>query len=48
MSYPIQKSDQEWHTVLSPEQFRVLREKGTERPGSHEFDKKKDDGVYRE
>jgi len=31
---------------LSP-QFRVLRQKGTERPGSHEYDKKFDEGVYR-
>jgi len=46
MSFPVKKSDQEWHAVLSPEQFRVLREKGTERPGSHAYDKKTDEGVY--
>nr|XP_018263539.1 methionine-R-sulfoxide reductase [Kwoniella dejecticola CBS 10117]OBR85697.1 methionine-R-sulfoxide reductase [Kwoniella dejecticola CBS 10117] len=45
-NYPVKKSDDEWHAVLSPEQFRVIREKGTERPGSHAYDKKNDAGVY--
>ena len=26
----VQKSDEEWRVVLSPEQFRILRRKGTE------------------
>lgn len=26
----VQKSDEEWRAVLSPEQFRILRKKGTE------------------
>jgi hypothetical protein len=26
----VQKSEEEWRTVLNPEQFRILREKGTE------------------
>ncbi|KAI5788121.1 peptide methionine sulfoxide reductase B3 [Pyronema domesticum] len=46
MSYPHQKSESEWRAVLSPEQFRILREKGTERPGTGEYDKKMDPGVY--
>lgn len=29
-------------------QFRVLRQKGTERPGSHPYDHSNDKGVYRE
>ncbi|WVF71918.1 methionine-R-sulfoxide reductase [Kwoniella sp. CBS 6097] len=45
-NYPVKKGDDEWHAVLSPEQFRVLRQKGTERPGSSAYDKKTDDGVY--
>lgn len=41
-----QKSDSEWRAILSPEQFRVLRQKGTERPGIGEYEHLKDQGVY--
>jgi peptide-methionine (R)-S-oxide reductase len=43
----IQKSDAEWRAELTPEQYRVLREKGTERPFTGEYDHTFDDGVYR-
>jgi len=43
---PKQKSESEWRAILSPEQFRILREKGTERPGSGEYDSHKEQGVY--
>lgn len=33
-AYPVTKSDIDWREVLSPEQYRVLRQHGTERPGS--------------
>jgi peptide-methionine (R)-S-oxide reductase len=47
MSYPDQRTDSEWQAVLSPEQFRILRKKGTEAPGSGKFDKHHpDEGVY--
>ena len=37
--YPVKKSDDEWQAVLSPEQFRIIREKGTEAPYTGEYDK---------
>lgn len=32
------KSDEEWKEILSPEQYRILRQKGTERPGTGLYD----------
>jgi peptide-methionine (R)-S-oxide reductase len=43
----IEKTEAEWQAELTPEQYRVLREKGTERPFSGEYDHTFDDGVYR-
>ncbi len=42
----VEKTEKEWREILTPEQYRVLREKGTERPFSGEFDKHKKDGLY--
>lgn len=44
--HKVQKSDSEWRAVLSPEQFRVLRQKGTEAPGSSSIEGSKAKGVY--
>ena len=40
------KSESEWKDELSPEAFRVLRKKGTERAGTHD-DFPKEPGVFR-
>lgn len=40
------KSDAEWRSELSPEQYHVLREKGTEAPGSGEYVDLFEDGTY--
>ena len=42
----IQKTEEEWKKELSPEQYRVLRKKETERPFSGEYDSVFDPGTY--
>ncbi|KAK0217729.1 peptide methionine sulfoxide reductase msrB [Armillaria fumosa] len=42
----VNKTDDEWRAILSREQFRVLRQKGTERPGTSEYNHHNEEGVY--
>lgn len=42
----IQKSEEEWKRELSQEQYRVLREKGTERPFTGKYYLHQDKGLY--
>lgn len=44
--FPIQKSEQEWQQELSPEEYNVLREKGTERAFTGKYWNHKEEGVY--
>jgi peptide-methionine (R)-S-oxide reductase len=46
-SFAVSTSEEEWRRALSPAQYRVLREHGTERAGSSPLDKEYGDGVYR-
>jgi len=43
----VRKTEDEWKKELTPEQYRVMREKGTERPFTGEYVHTKDPGVYR-
>ena len=43
----MEKTDEEWRRELTPEQYHVLREKGTERPWSGEYNDVKEEGVFR-
>ncbi|MBD8067244.1 peptide-methionine (R)-S-oxide reductase MsrB [Devosia sp. PTR5] len=33
-AYPVTRTEAEWRQKLTPEQFRIMREHGTEQPGS--------------
>jgi peptide-methionine (R)-S-oxide reductase len=44
--FEVKLSDEEWRQRLTPEQYRVLREHGTERAGTSPLDKNYDPGVY--
>ncbi len=44
---PVTKTEKEWQAELSPEQFEITRNKGTERAFTGEYNDCKDDGVYR-
>ena len=47
MDEKIVKSDAEWQEVLTEEQYRVMRKKGTERAFTGKYYTYKEDGVYR-
>ena len=42
----VEKTDEEWRAQLTPEQFHVMREHGTERPWTVPLNFEKRDGVY--
>ena len=47
MSEKIEKSDREWRETLTPEQYRVTRQKGTEPAFTGKYADHHADGVYR-
>lgn len=47
MAYKIEKSESDWKKELSEEEYRVLREKGTERAFSGKYNLHFEDGMYK-
>jgi peptide-methionine (R)-S-oxide reductase len=45
-TFAIRKTEAEWRAQLTPEQFRVLREHGTERAGTSPLNNEKRSGVF--
>jgi peptide-methionine (R)-S-oxide reductase len=46
MAYEVTKTDEQWRAELSPEEYAVLRQAGTERPWTGEYNDTKTEGVY--
>ena len=47
MAQKIEKTEEEWRRQLTPEQYRILREKGTERAFTGRYHDTKESGTYR-
>lgn len=47
MTDEVVKTKAEWKKILTPEQYHVLREKGTERPFTNKYANTHDHGIYR-
>ncbi len=47
MGQKVHKTEKEWRSELTPEQYAVLREKATERPWTGPFNSEKREGVFR-
>jgi peptide-methionine (R)-S-oxide reductase len=47
MNKKVEKSDDQWKSELTPDQYQVCRNKGTERPFTGEYYKMKAPGIYK-
>jgi len=47
MTEKIIKSDEEWKKILTPEQYRITRQKGTEAPFSGQYDNFREKGAFK-
>lgn len=47
MKQKVNKTDEEWRATLTPEQYRIARQKGTERPFTGEYHNSKEPGTYK-
>ena len=45
-TFPVEKTEAEWRAALSPEAFKVLRQHGTERPGTSPLNAEKRAGTF--
>ena len=46
-NFKINKSDKEWRDQLTDEEYRILRDKGTERPHTGEYNLNFEEGIYK-
>lgn len=46
MAYEVHKTDEQWREELAPEEYAVLRQAGTERPFTGEYNDTETEGVY--
>ena len=44
--FPVTKTDEEWRRILTPEQYQILRQHATERPGSCALNTEKRAGTF--
>jgi len=44
--FEVTRSDKEWRSLLTPDQYRILRDQGTERAGTSPLDREKRAGTF--
>jgi peptide-methionine (R)-S-oxide reductase len=47
ISFPIQKTEEEWEKILGPEQYKIMRRSGTERAFTGKYWDNHESGLYR-